>query len=407
MEPDLGLPETLDGRHIGKKVVKFNELNWHATGVINDLPPRRPESSVASAQAGAAREGPSRQAHAATEEDEVVNGRAAELALREVLQSMTEARQRPRRSRIFDFDPYTLSFTGLCLQILPAPPTLFAPTPFATNDSWSIAPPGKTQFDALVASIKERYAANGTPHRSYTRRAYSPTHDPELQKLLKHVEDAYQHWSFLSEATKVEAWHIEVLRSHTRADSTIRCLQDSLKASKARICELEQALNEVRNGFSGGPHQVQSPPSRHPDGFSGSLPDLASDSVKQSHAHSLESLDWDYEELMEKWRGVVRGSDMQDQAQGRHERYPSKLPRILQHPSAPAALDLHCSGTRDGDRSPAGTFDHHNLDSQSQRRQGNAVVNADSVSELYKTSADAKVNAEVGCRSDQALPVSV
>jgi hypothetical protein len=72
----------------------LNELHWHATGVINNLPPRPIPVHMLEARRDASRHVQQKaeleQRHRASEEWET--GKAAELALREVLGSFREAR---------------------------------------------------------------------------------------------------------------------------------------------------------------------------------------------------------------------------------------------------------------------------------------------------------------------------
>jgi len=73
--------------------LKFNEPNWQSTGVINNLPPRS-----MSAVPQLRRQLSKHQSHKAEKDrqqkilEDLDNGRAAELALKEVLRSVREAR---------------------------------------------------------------------------------------------------------------------------------------------------------------------------------------------------------------------------------------------------------------------------------------------------------------------------
>ena len=159
----------------GKLHTWINAANWQATGVINDLPARTPSRNP---ESPAARQAPrayeARQdtnvsriqrpeyvgtddIHKLQESAEV--GRAAEMALREVLGSLEAAKRRAEPRKLFDdFDFCSLAFPGLCLAILPPPPTLFSSTPFPVAHTWSLSPPGESQRATLVRLLHERIA---------------------------------------------------------------------------------------------------------------------------------------------------------------------------------------------------------------------------------------------------------
>ncbi|KAF2092004.1 hypothetical protein K490DRAFT_31088, partial [Saccharata proteae CBS 121410] len=214
----------------GKMKVVFNEANWQATGVINNLPPRSSISAAQELRRDVSRHEQQKRDFGARQNtiEELDNGRAAELALREVLGSVKEASARSCSLGLFDFDPYALNFPSLCLHCLPAPTTLFSPTPFPTNESWSVTPPGQKQFDALNRHVRDRLMQrqrhqqlfpNG--HMSAASKPSSPLptpplFDPDPQRLMTHVQDAYAHWKSLPEKQRQEAWQLEILRSYVR-----------------------------------------------------------------------------------------------------------------------------------------------------------------------------------------------
>ncbi|KAK8158044.1 hypothetical protein IWX90DRAFT_358404, partial [Phyllosticta citrichinensis] len=168
--------------------------NWHSTGVINNLPPR----ASLSGEAGRARHEQQKRGFESRQvlAEELEHGKAAELALREVLGSVREASVRSSGLNLFDFDPFTLSFPSLCLHILPAPATLFSPSPFPTNESWSITPPGQKQFEALQKNVRDRFV--------------------QRQRHLQLYGNTATHWKSMPEKQRQEIWTLEILRSYTR-----------------------------------------------------------------------------------------------------------------------------------------------------------------------------------------------
>ncbi|KAK8210849.1 hypothetical protein IWZ01DRAFT_435392, partial [Phyllosticta capitalensis] len=216
----------------GKPRVSFNQPNWHSTGVINNLPPR----ASLSGEAGKARHEQQKRGFENRQmlNEELDHGKAAELALREVLGSVREASVRSSGLNLFDFDPFTLSFPSLCLHILPAPATLFAPSPFPTTESWSVTPPGQKQFDALQRNVRDRLMQRQRHLQLYgntasfsastpSASASSPLPTPPLggieqepTRLFSHLQEAFAHWKTLSEKQRQETWALEILRSYTR-----------------------------------------------------------------------------------------------------------------------------------------------------------------------------------------------
>ncbi|KAF2837636.1 hypothetical protein M501DRAFT_937511, partial [Patellaria atrata CBS 101060] len=213
----------------GQKVTtRFNVPNWQVTGVINNLPPRDGSVGATPARRVISRHEKLKADFRERERrpDDVDQGKAVELALKEILDAIKEARNRAVSRNLFDFDPFTMSFPCLCLHILPRPPTLFSLTPFPTNDSWSIEPPGQKQFDALnrltrdhVATRQQTITSQSTttpPSGSSPLPTPPPREDAKYKKLFSHFHDAFNHWKSLPEIKKQEKWQLEVLRSYTR-----------------------------------------------------------------------------------------------------------------------------------------------------------------------------------------------
>ncbi|KAF1984950.1 hypothetical protein K402DRAFT_335708, partial [Aulographum hederae CBS 113979] len=201
----------------GKKVV-FNQPNWLATGVINNLPPRV-DSAVRRALQPDVSHNMKMAANYATTPglpNDSEDSHAAELALRDLLRTLQQARRRTTPDPFFAFDPFSLNFPGLCLRILPAPPTINSPTPFPTNDSWFLNPPNEKEFIALRKNIQERY----TKGQSQSQRTWESgdldaqiSKEPPVEELLSHLAAAYNHWNSLSSEMRQSTWQLELLRS--------------------------------------------------------------------------------------------------------------------------------------------------------------------------------------------------
>jgi hypothetical protein len=208
-------------------------------------------------------------------------------------------------SNLFDFDPYALNFPSLCLHMLPAPATLFSPTPFPTAESWSVSPPGQKQLEALNKQVRERLLAqqrqrqinhvypSGT-HSNASSAANSPLptpplFDPDPQRLFGHIADAYNHWTHQSERTRQECWQIEVLRCYARADDRRREAEVQLEIARREIDYLKAS-----RWASGAPD------------VSPIVVNLSSDTTKELGKLGMDFRNWDYDRLIDKWRGVIR-----------------------------------------------------------------------------------------------------
>jgi hypothetical protein len=238
--------------------------------------------------------------------DDVDTAKATEMALKELLKSVREANAKATSPALFDFDPYTLNFPSLCLHILPAPSTLFSPTPFPTSESWSITPPGQRQFQALNRQVQERLLAYQrqrqinqlypASHSSSSSADNSPLptpplFDPDPQKLFSHITDAYNHWSAHTDRQRQEAWQLEVLRSYARANDLRREAAISLENARREIDFLKA------NRWSSGHSEVS------PITFS-----IGNETVKELGKLGMDFRNWDYDRLIDKWRSIVRSN---------------------------------------------------------------------------------------------------
>ncbi|KAH7119709.1 hypothetical protein B0J11DRAFT_551833 [Dendryphion nanum] len=286
----------------------FSDVSWQsAAGTPSGKPPQR----ALAAKTPEVRRDVSRMMQKADLEqrqkvvDEGDTAAATEMALRELLKSVREANAKASGPSLFDFDPYTLNFPGLCLHILPAPSTLFSPSPFPTNESWSISPPGQVQFDSLNRHVRERlialqrqrqinqmYPNNPHSNPSSTNNSPLPTpplFEPDPQRLFGHIADAYQHWSTQTDKHRQEIWQLEILRSYARANDLRREAEISLENARREIEYLKA------NRWSSGASEL-----------SPVIFNIAPDTVKEVGKLGMDFRNWDYDRLIDKWRNIVR-----------------------------------------------------------------------------------------------------
>ncbi|KAH9879501.1 hypothetical protein IAQ61_001319 [Plenodomus lingam] len=293
--PDVDHDDQLD---MGRARQQFRDIGWQsARTAATKTPDVRRDSSRQLQKADLVQRRKS--------EEEAEIARATEMALRELLKSVREANARVTGSCLFDFDPYSLNFPSLCLRILPAPTTLFSPTPFATAESWPISPPGQKQYEALNKQVRARllaqqrqrqinqvYPSGSQSNASSAATSPLPTpplFDPDPQKLFCHIADAYNHWTRQTDQVRQECWQIEVLRCYVRADD---------QRHEAEV-QLENARREIEylkaNRWTAGAPDVPLI-SIH----------LGRDTAKELGKYGMDHRNWDYERLIEKWRSAIR-----------------------------------------------------------------------------------------------------
>lgn len=299
--------QLLNGVDSGEKMRwRLNHLNWQATGVISDLPPR--SASVASeVRRDGSRQRVLKADHEARRRsmDENDTAIAAEMALKEVLGRLKDASSRSAKTGLYDFDLFELNFPALCLKILPVPSTLKSRTPFPSNDSWALLPPGSRQWETLQKVVKERIAA----HQRVSSMAHVPGTSPlptpsptdiDTGKIYTHLNDAWNHWQALNPAQRMEAWQLESLRMFSEADEARKETQRKLQEKVQENEELQRDLAALRRDMELGTND-SSPVVSHPPG-----PLISPKTLQDLWSHGFDARQWEYESLIEKWKAVMR-----------------------------------------------------------------------------------------------------
>ncbi|RMZ13772.1 hypothetical protein D0860_02424 [Hortaea werneckii] len=310
--------------HQGPVQTSFNAPNWQATGVINDLPPRRPSSNPSQRHsesfgqvqriqqmrkdnAGNRVQRPETEDMSTLKLQEAAEvGRAAELALREIMGSLEAAKAKTEPKQLFDdVDFFSLSFPGLCLALLPAPPTLFNSTPFPGPNTWTLKPPGPAQMESL---------SNALVHRIATVRNYNVNNwlDSDVFRHNAHLQSAFEHWSQLSESQRQEAWTLETLRSMSRANETKEHQKTELEAAQNRIRHLEAEYDRLsrcqlpREYLLHPPNTVPAP---------AALMKEMQHASSHLYAQAAANVDYDADALLNKWRTAVKATQRRSAAQ--------------------------------------------------------------------------------------------
>ncbi|KAF2097743.1 hypothetical protein NA57DRAFT_76552 [Rhizodiscina lignyota] len=385
---------------------KINELSWHDTGVMKNIPPR--SLSIGSeAQRDTSRQ---RNLKSGLESrrrvsDELDTAKAAEMALKEVLGKVKEASARSVQAGIFDFDPYELNFPALCLKILPSPPTLRSQTPFPTNESWSLSPPGQRQWESLQRAVKEKLvgyqrAFNGISGSSPL--LTPPPVDMDLNRLKHHLHEAYSNWQRLPDAQKQETWQLEILRSYSLAEENRKDLQDRLDVTIKENEELRRQLEVMRQALEDDGVERGREISRIP-----SVPSISPQTVQEIWKLGFDTRQWDYESLIEKWKAAMR-----EQNQGANgmaaQRKLSAAPALTVNSRAEKPKARQSNARDKAIQSAAGLNSRSASRSRYQRTSDQGIVNTDMTGHQHEQSNDPDADAEAEMdHPSQLQPVHV
>ena len=329
--------------------VFMNAPGWEATGVINDLPARsssRNQTSTPTGQAQRLQEMRrdnagnriERPDYATSEvwklQESAEVGRAAEMALREVLSSLEAARKKINPPNLFeDFDFCTLSFPGLCLAVLPPPPGLFSTTPFAAAHTWSLSPPGEKQFDAISRYFRERVNLR-------RRDAHNAIPDSVAFTHHVHLENAYEHWTTMSDSDKLASWNLEVSRAFIREKEKREQLRSDLDTAEQRVRHLEAEFDRLSRCQL--PREYILHPPKTVPVSSAVMREMKTSELK-SGAYEVE---FDAEALIGKWKSTVKAATRP------HRPPPTETHQYVETRRNPLKGDMMMNGTVFGVNGP-------------------------------------------------------
>ncbi|USW48162.1 hypothetical protein Slin15195_G014810 [Septoria linicola] len=311
---DTPIHSPVNAKDVHESTTFFNKAKWQATGVINNLPPRvpsrgtsehpQPHGTASQAQrvqdmrrdaAGSRIQRPEYEGEGMWKLQEAVEmGRAAEMALREVLGSLEAAAKKVEAKLLYDdFDYFSLSFAGLCLAILPPPGSLFSPTPFPSPESWTLSPPGLRQFEVMARFLNERVNQ---------RQKHDPVPDSVSFRHHGHLSGAWEHWEAMTEADRAAAWQLELLRSFTRSEERNRQLKSEVERLQQHNRHLEAEYDRLSRCQL--PREYLShPPNTIP------VPSAVMKEMKSSGSSTTAAeADYNVENLISKWRATIRAN---------------------------------------------------------------------------------------------------
>ncbi|KAK4994083.1 hypothetical protein LTR66_005807 [Elasticomyces elasticus] len=249
--------------HDGERVrTRLNAANWQATGVINNLPPRFADHADTNAAAvsdprhnssafrGGRLDAQRGQTDTAKMLEELEVGRAAVLALKEVLGSMDAARE----EQLEAIKNYLRDYLAKRRP----------------KDDTRSSNPLTTTAQTILAHKQQAY-------------------ENETQKIYMHVNEAWSNWHGLSPASKQDIWQTEILRAFARA--TDRRIE--------KENELWQARQEIEHLQAQNQRLSQN---QIPNEFLLSAPRTLGVGVETAR----EIDEWDYDRLLTRWSNVVK-----------------------------------------------------------------------------------------------------
>lgn len=167
----------------------------------------------------------------------------------------------------FEFNQLlSLDFPALCLQCLEPPPTLFSSTPHPTSTSWSLAPPGEKQKEALSAYFQELFrkrkasctaaiaeeltfpspqaAAQRENIRQALRNAKNDVETLEV-RVAEHLASALQVWEQLPAHRQQELWTLEMARAIGRRRHEVDNLKETQQSLKQENANLRAQIDQL------------------------------------------------------------------------------------------------------------------------------------------------------------------
>lgn len=329
--------------------VRFNRMGWQATGVITDpLPQNTSVNSIPSPLttaahnsnnvAGAKRSFSTYAADLPMSSDTANNetARALELSLREVLDAVSSASKRATPlPQAFPFDLSAQTFPSLCLLLLPAPPTIFQPSPFPTSGTVPLKPPGPEQLQALRAKIRatldqwkwdalahiQRHSSqSGQTNVGEEAERLSQTANRQTEEALRHLETSFQWFMSISPEQQYSLWSVELLRAYKSEQEKLKEANDKITRISQEALQLQQQIDYLsrcqwpremalwppeRNTFSSA---VEKELQKVDPALSSSLAVVNSYGMPLM-THTLGGTGddkWDFDKIVNKWKRHVR-----------------------------------------------------------------------------------------------------
>lgn len=229
---------------------------------------------------------------------------------------------RPRVSP-FELDIQAQTFPSLCLQLLPAPPTLFTLQPFASPTSFPLNPPGLEHLEIVRRALRSKILqwhsdqlVIDPSESSRFRQAHGVALDSSMidrsaqqheEISSRHLDLSFNHWMSLPLDVRRDQWQLEITRAYVRETEKRKSLDEQLDRVQQEANQLRTQV--VKLGSCQWPREF----ALFPPDFLPLPREVAKELDSRAGSNSPDSPRWDYDNLVAKWRRVV----MHDKGMGR------------------------------------------------------------------------------------------
>lgn len=292
----------------------LNKLDWQATGVINDIPPRnngidsRQDPRSSSVRVDSPTQQQAFQQQRQNTRETRASNHTSDFALKDVLRSIQVANNRLKRPHPFDFDFFALTFPAMCLRIQPPPTSLFSTIPSSGGNSWPLEPPNRMEFETVNRILRNRiktYNSMFPVDELRQSRSKEELHqglaraiEAQTDQYCKHLNSAFDQWRSLNTQEQDRIWNLEIMRAyvsstkdHQATKRKFEEVEDKLEALKNKLQAVTQAQLIQRGGSeSAHVHTI-------PVALARELAQVE-DSI----------VDWDYDTIMEKYKSASPSS---------------------------------------------------------------------------------------------------
>ncbi len=113
---------------------------------------------------------------------------------------------------------------------------------------------------------------------------------------MRHLEDTHKQWKGLSEQHRQDAWRLEILRAYARSEKKRKETEQALERASQEVESLKAQADQLSRCQQPREFLI-SPPTTIP---------VSRDLAREFGGKDVSK--WEYDRLVEKWRGVVRES---------------------------------------------------------------------------------------------------
>ena len=197
------------------------------------------------------------------------------------------------------------------LRCLSPPPDLYTGPPALHDASWTIDPPGITDYEALRGWLHDKlhdwrrrrdnlqFGNHGSLGAIFAQTPISAESSPihgEEAMYYEHVSKAHRQWADLSAQAREEQWHYECAKAYARERERHQETARSLQHAEQEIKLLQSHIAQTNANIL-SPESIQFPPSA-----------LHFGSDTTSHLPDAKAPLYDSEAFITKWKDRIRSA---------------------------------------------------------------------------------------------------